>query len=271
MLLLFTQMGSSMRAMDFISALLFLLILFGGILTVTTNAYADLDFSQKDINIGNEQYFVIGPTISYNEDIVKITGRFNASLPVDVYVTTDSTVKYGLTWSIDEIYNKEKLFKGKTEGKIDYKTPDKGYKYYILIVNPNYSNVNLNIDVTFHNEEENDTKFTFLDSLICISALIIGLIIVVIIIYHVKLKQKSKQSSHYPSNWSKESDNKQDDLGQTSIQSAVIQAQNSSQNNLSNNSLPQQRKFCSMCGLGLSYIPQNNRYYCYTCKKYDTK
>ena len=30
-----------------------------------------------------------------------------------------------------------------------------------------------------------------------------------------------------------------------------------------------QQNICSSCGRQLTYIPQNNRYYCYQCKKYE--
>ena len=76
------------------------------------------------------QFYVMG-----DKPASKIVAEYSSTQPIDVYVTTDQNVKYGIVWSLDSIDDCKNLDSGKTSGKIDYDTPDTGKNYYLLLTN----------------------------------------------------------------------------------------------------------------------------------------
>lgn len=248
-----------MRVGAIISLIFGILLLIGGIILLVFYGIGDAnsEFSGEQ-NIGYGYYWHIG-----GKSASKIKGEYSSSGPVDVYVTSDESVT-GFLWSLDDLDDLTALDKGKTEGTIDYETPDSSKEYYLIFTNPNDSNINVNTDVEFQNEGL---------SMICLIPGIISLIIgVVLLIVGAMLAKKGKvAASQFPA-YSPPS-------GPPATSSSVpIQPgyqpgyqssdQSTMQSTTSSYTYSEQETTCPQCHRPLNFLMQYNKWYCNTCQKY---
>jgi DNA-directed RNA polymerase subunit RPC12/RpoP len=125
-------------------------IIFVIIGAITLGLFALGDANTKfddEQTIGYGQFWTIG-----GKTATRITGEYTASQPVDVYVTTDDSVRSGMVWSLEGLENIELLDEGKTEGNIDYETSDSTTDYYLIFDNPNISSTHVTAKIEFQNE-----------------------------------------------------------------------------------------------------------------------
>jgi DNA-directed RNA polymerase subunit RPC12/RpoP len=126
-------------------------IIFVIIGAITLGLFALGDANSKfddEQTIGYGQFWTVGGKMA-----TRITGEYTATIPVDVYVTTDESVRTGLIWSLESLDDLETLDEGKTQGNIDYETPDSSKDYYLIFYNPNISSTHVSAKVEFQNEE----------------------------------------------------------------------------------------------------------------------
>jgi DNA-directed RNA polymerase subunit RPC12/RpoP len=157
-----------------------------GIITFALFAIGDANTKFDDEQtIGYGQFWTIG-----GKTATRITGEYTASQPVDVYVTTDDSVRSGMVWSLESLEDLESLDEGKTEGNIDYETPDSGKDYYLIFNNPNISSTHVSAKIEFQNEG------------VLATCLILGVIMLVLGIIFLFLGFRArKQSDGLPSQY----------------------------------------------------------------------
>jgi hypothetical protein len=246
-----------MRAGAIISIVFGILLLIGGIIFLALYGIGDANSKfENEIDVPNGQFYVVG-----DKTASKITGEYSASEPIEVYVTTDESVKSGLIWSIDSLSDVEKLDEGKSSGSIDYETSKSDDTYFLLFNNPNDSSVHLSVDVEFHNEGM---------STICLIPGFIMLIIgIVLLAVGMVLRKKYRAEGQYQP---------QEPTEYSAPTSVPIQPgyQPKHQPAYQSTMKPSSPRFtysedethCPQCNRPLNFMMQYQKWYCTTCQKY---
>jgi hypothetical protein len=99
---------------------------------------------EKELEIPQFHYFTVG-----GERADRVIAEYSATESINVYLTTNKSVKHEHLSSIESLDNYVTLDEGNTSGHIEYNTPDSDKEYYIIFNNPNNSTVNLDVNVEF--------------------------------------------------------------------------------------------------------------------------
>jgi len=115
------------------------IIMFGLYLVGETNSKLE-----KELEIPEFHYFTVG-----GERADRVIAEYSATESINVYLTTNKSVKQEHLSSIESLDNYVTLDEGNTSGYIDYNTPDSDKEYYLIFNNPNNFTVNLDVNVEF--------------------------------------------------------------------------------------------------------------------------
>ena len=102
---------------------------------------------ETELIVDENHFFTVG-----GERANRVIAEYSATEPVNVYLTTNQSVRHEHLSSIESLDNYTTLDEGKTSGNINYKTPDSEKEYFIIFNNPNNSTVNLDVNVEFEYE-----------------------------------------------------------------------------------------------------------------------
>lgn len=102
---------------------------------------------ETELIVDENHFFTVG-----GERASRVIADYTATEPVNVYLTTNQSVRHERLSSIESLDNYTTLDEGKTSGNINYKTPDSKKEYFIIFNNPNNSTVNLDVNVEFEYE-----------------------------------------------------------------------------------------------------------------------
>ena len=169
-----------MKAGAIVALIFGILFLIGGIILLGLYGLGASNSKQElDETVPAQQFWAMG-----DKPASRIIAEYKAEYPVDVYVTTDSSVKSGFVFSINSLDDVKLLEEGKTSGKIDYDTPDDSKTYYILFYNKGNYNNKMHVDIEFQFEAMN---------YMCLIPGVIGLILgPILILVGYRIHKKSK-------------------------------------------------------------------------------
>ncbi|WP_455391666.1 hypothetical protein [[Eubacterium] cellulosolvens] len=177
-----------MRIATGLSLIFGIFLILGGFVFLTYHSMGEQNSSlEKELDVPENHFFTVG-----GEKADKIVGEYSATEPVNVYLTTNDSVKTEHIASIESLENYTVLAVGEKAGILDYQTPDSEKKYYIIFNNPNNASIHLDISVEFESSER---------STVCLLPGIILLLSgIILIAVGVNFHRKSKRMEELDNN-----------------------------------------------------------------------
>ena len=163
-----------MRISTVLAILIGLILIPIGILFISANSSGHSANSyENELYLERNHFFTVG-----GESAEKINAEYSSTEPVDIYLTTNSSASHAELTSIESLEDYILLEGGKSSGKIEYKTPDKNKKYYLIFNNINDLTIQLHVYIEFI--DDNNQLYNLLPGLVLIFS---GIILLTVGIY----------------------------------------------------------------------------------------